>query len=171
MGAVLSVFLILTSLRGVSCFRGGCLTGPNHSGAELHGFLAYMTRCFREGRTYRIFGHRGKQARDSIHSEDVCTPFSAFDQKPRSAAVYNLGGGRQNSTSILEAIARVTELFGRERETEYIEQNRVGDHHICYITDLRLLLADYPGWSIQVSLNGIFEQFAPYKDKDISVTS
>jgi len=152
------------------CFRGGCLTGPNHSGAELHGFLAYMARCFREGRTYRIFGYKGKQVRDNIHSQDVCAAFYAFYQKPRCAAVYNLGGGRQNSTSILEAISHMRELFGRELETEYIEQNRVGDH-ICYISDLRRFQTDYPGWSIQVSLHEIFEQFALSKTKDIGVTS
>ena len=152
------------------CFRGGCLTGPNHSGAELHGFLAYLARCFREGRTYRIFGYNGKQVRDNIHSQDVCAAFYAFYQKPRCAAVYNLGGGRKNSTSILEAISRMTELFGRELETEYIEQNRVGDH-ICYISDLRRFQTDYPGWSIQVPLNEIFEQFAISNAKDIGVTS
>jgi CDP-paratose 2-epimerase len=152
------------------CFRGGCLTGPNHSGAELHGFLAYMARCFREGRSYRIFGYKGKQVRDNIHSQDVCAAFYAFYQKPRCAAIYNLGGGRQNSTSILEAISRMRELFGRELETEYIEQNRVGDH-ICYISDLRRFQTDYPVWSIQVSLNEIFEQLATSKAKDIGVTS
>jgi CDP-paratose 2-epimerase len=152
------------------CFRGGCLTGPTHSGAELHGFLAYMARCFREGRTYRIFSYKGKQVRDNIHSQDVCAAFYTFYQRPRCAAVYNLGGGRQNSTSILEAISRMSELFGRKLETEYIEQNRVGDH-ICYISDLRRFQTDYPRWSIQVSLNEIFEQFAISKAKDIGVTS
>lgn len=152
------------------CFRGGCLTGPNHSGAELHGFLAYMARCFRDGRTYRIFGYKGKQVRDNIHSQDVCTAFYAFYQKPRCAAVYNLGGGRQNSTSILEAISRMTDLFGRELDTEYIEQNRIGDH-ICYISDLRRFQNDYPEWGIQVSLDEIFEQFTFSKTKDISVSS
>lgn len=152
------------------CFRGGCLTGPNHSGAELHGFLAYMSRCFREGRTYRIFGYKGKQVRDNIHSQDVCSAFHAFYEKPRCAAVYNLGGGRQNSTSILEAISRMKGVFGRELKTQYIEQNRVGDH-ICYISDLRRFQADYPEWKIRVSLNEIFEQFAVSNAKDIGVTS
>jgi CDP-paratose 2-epimerase len=152
------------------CFRGGCLTGPNHSGAELHGFLAYMARCFREGRTYRIFGYKGKQVRDNIHSQDVCSAFHAFYENPRCAAVYNLGGGRQNSTSILEAISRMKGVFGRELKTQYIEQNRVGDH-ICYISDLRRFQADYPEWKIQVSLNEIFEQFAVSNAKDIGVTS
>jgi CDP-paratose 2-epimerase len=152
------------------CFRGGCLTGPNHSGAELHGFLAYMARCFRERRTYRIFGYKGKQVRDNIHSQDVCAAFHTFYQNPRCAAVYNLGGGRQNSTSIVEAISQMTELFGRELQTEYIEQNRVGDH-ICYISDLRRFQTDYPGWSIQVSLNEIFEQFAISKVQDVDLAS
>lgn len=152
------------------CFRGGCLTGMNHSGAELHGFLSFMARCFREGRTYRIFGYNGKQVRDNIHSQDVCAAFYAFYQNPRCAAVYNLGGGRKNSTSIIEAITRMTELFGRKLETEYIDQNRVGDH-ICYISDLRRFQADYPGWAIQISLNEIFEQFSISIAKGISVTS
>jgi CDP-paratose 2-epimerase len=129
-----------------------------------------MARCFREGRTYRIFGYKGKQVRDNIHSQDVCAAFYTFYQKPRCAAVYNLGGGRQNSTSILEAISRMTELFGRKLETDYIEQNRVGDH-ICYISDLRRFQTDYPEWSIQVSLNEIFKQFAISKAQDIGVTS
>jgi len=144
------------------CFRGGCLTGPNHSGAELHGFLAYMARCFREGRTYRIFGYKGKQVRDNIHSQDVCSAFHAFYQNPRCGAVYNLGGGRENSVSILEAISRMTEIFGRELKTQYIEQNRIGDH-ICYISDLRRFQADYPTWNIQVSLDEILNQFALLK--------
>jgi len=141
------------------CFRGGCLTGQNHSGAELHGFLAYMARCFREGRTYRIFGYKGKQVRDNIHSQDVCAAFYAFYQNPRCSAVYNLGGGRKNSISIIEAITRMRELFGRELKTEHRSENRVGDH-ICYISDLRRFQADYPSWSIQTSLDEILEQFA-----------
>jgi CDP-paratose 2-epimerase len=140
------------------CFRGGCLTGPNHSGAELHGFLAYMARCFRESRTYRVFGYKGKQVRDNIHSEDVCAAFYAFYQAPRCAAVYNLGGGRRNSISILEAITLMTDVFGHGLKTEYVEQNRVGDH-ICYISDLRQFRADYPQWDIRTSLEKILEQF------------
>src|SRR5438270_1021932 len=94
------------------CFRGGCLTGPHHSGAELHGFLAYLARAIREGRTYRIFGYKGKQVRDNIHSYDVCTAMLAFHEQPRIAAVYNLGGGRANSVSILEAATRFEDLLG-----------------------------------------------------------
>ena len=96
------------------CYRGGCLTGPNHSGAELHGFLAYLARCVREGRPYRVYGYKGKQVRDNIHSYDVCAAFLAFYEAPRVAAVYNLGGGRDNSVSVLEAVARFEELIGKK---------------------------------------------------------
>jgi len=140
------------------CFRGGCLTGPNHSGAELHGFLAYLARCFRENRNYRIFGYKGKQVRDNIHSYDVCTAFYAFYESPRCGAVYNLGGGRDNSTSMLEAITSFEKLFGKSINTEYIDQNRVGDH-ICYISDLTRFQTDYPNWKIQISLKETMEQF------------
>ncbi|HLK12262.1 MAG TPA: NAD-dependent epimerase/dehydratase family protein [Candidatus Binatia bacterium] len=141
------------------CFRGGCLTGPHHSGAELHGFLAYLARATREGRPYRIYGYRGKQVRDNIHSYDVCEAFLAFYQRPRVAAVYNLGGGRANSVSMLEAVARFEDLIGRKLQVEYLEQNRVGDH-ICYISDLRRLQGDYPGWGITRSLDDIFREIA-----------
>ena len=141
------------------CFRGGCLTGPNHSSAELHGFLAYLARCFREDRTYRIFGYKGKQVRDNIHSQDVCDAFYAFYDSPRCAAVYNLGGGRQNSVSMIEAISRMSDRFGKKLKTEYVEQNRVGDH-ICYISDLRRFEGDYPKWRLRVSLDEIFNELA-----------
>ncbi|MDE2059740.1 MAG: NAD-dependent epimerase/dehydratase family protein [candidate division NC10 bacterium] len=141
------------------CFRGGCLTGPNHSGAELHGFLAYLTKAIKEDRVYRIYGYKGKQVRDNIHSYDVCAAFLAFYECPRQAAVYNLGGGRGNSVSILEAIARFEELMGKRLMVEYIETNRVGDH-ICYISDLRRLKADYPGWNITRNLDVIFQDLA-----------
>jgi len=141
------------------CFRGGCLTGPNHSGAELHGFLAYLARAVREGRPYRIYGYKGKQVRDNIHSYDVCEAFLAFYEKPRSAAVYNLGGGRANSVSILEAIARFEERMGTKLKTEYVEQPRVGDH-ICYISNLSRLKADYPNWRMTRSLEDIFQELA-----------
>ncbi len=142
------------------CFRGGCLTGPNHSGAELHGFLSYLARATREGRTYRIYGYRGKQVRDNIHSYDVCTAFLAFYEKPRVAAIYNLGGGRENSVSIMEAIRRFEELIGKKLAVEYVDTNRVGDH-ICYISDLRRLRADYPDWDLTRSLDDIFAELAP----------
>jgi CDP-paratose 2-epimerase len=141
------------------CFRGGCLTGPNHSSAELHGFLSYLAKAVREGRTYRIYGYKGKQVRDNIHSHDVCAAFLAFAQNPRPGAVYNLGGGRENSVSMLEAIARFEALIGRRLNVEYVEGNRVGDH-ICYITDLRPFMADYPDWRITRSLDDIFGDLA-----------
>jgi CDP-paratose 2-epimerase len=141
------------------CFRGGCLTGPHHSGAELHGFLAYLARAVREGLTYRIFGYKGKQVRDNIHSYDVCTAIMAFAERPRTAAVYNLGGGRSNSCSILEAIAVLEELHGCRLATEYVEENRRGDH-ICYISDLSRFRGDYPDWELSLSLDEIYEQLA-----------
>ena len=141
------------------CFRGGCLTGPNHSGAELHGFLAYIARAIREGRRYRIYGYKGKQVRDNIHSHDVCTAIMAFAEKPRPGAVYNLGGGRANSVSVLEAIDRLEELLGTTLETEYVDEPRRGDH-ICYISDLSRLRADYPDWEITVPLDETLRQLA-----------
>jgi CDP-paratose 2-epimerase len=141
------------------CFRGGCLTGPNHSGAELHGFLAYLARAVQEGLQYRIYGYKGKQVRDNIHSYDVCTAIMAFAENPRPGAVYNLGGGRGNSVSMLEAIARFEELFGRKLQWEYVDEPRRGDH-ICYISDLRRLKADYPAWELSKSLDAIFDDFA-----------
>lgn len=141
------------------CYRGGCLTGPNHSGAELHGFLNYLAKCVREGRPYRVYGYKGKQVRDNIHSYDVCAAFLAFYERPRVAAVYNLGGGRGNSVSILEAVARFEELIGKKLPLQYIDQNRVGDH-ICYISDLRRLQADHPGWELTRSLDDILRELA-----------
>ena len=117
------------------CFRGGCLTGSSHASAELHGFLAYLARCVLEGRAYRIYGYKGKQVRDNIHASDVCAAALAFAESPRPGAVYNIGGGRANSVSILEAIARLEELTGRELAVEYVDEARRGDH-ICYISDL-----------------------------------
>jgi CDP-paratose 2-epimerase len=141
------------------CYRGGCLTGPNHSGAELHGFLAYLAKCIRDGRPYRVYGYKGKQVRDNIHAYDVCTAFLAFYENPRVAAVYNLGGGRDNSVSVLEAVAALEERIGKKLAFEYVDQNRVGDH-ICYISDLRRLKADYPGWDLTRSLDDILDELA-----------
>jgi CDP-paratose 2-epimerase len=140
------------------CFRAGCLTGPNHSGAEQHGFLAYLARCVREVRPYRVYGHKGKQVRDNIHSYDVCAAMLAFYERPRVAAVYNLGGGRANSVSVLEAIQRFEDVMGAKLSTAYAEQPRVGDH-ICYISDLRRWRADYPLWRLTRSLDDIFAEF------------
>jgi CDP-paratose 2-epimerase len=141
------------------CLRGGCLTGPHHSGAELHGFLAYLARATAEGRPYRVFGYKGKQVRDNIHSFDVCRFFEEFANAPRIAAVYNLGGGRENSVSMLEAIARFEEAIGRKLDWTYVDENRVGDH-ICYISDLRRIRADYPDWELTRSLDDIIDEIA-----------
>jgi CDP-paratose 2-epimerase len=133
------------------CLRGGCLTGPNHSGVELHGFLSYLVKCNLEGREYSIFGYKGKQVRDNIHSEDVTRFIHAFYQSPRRGEVYNLGGGRGNSCSILEAFAVVEEFSGKKQLSRYVDQNRIGDH-ICYYSDLSKMKAHYPQWSITKSL-------------------
>ena len=146
------------------CLRGGCLTGPNHSGAELHGFLAYLARAIKGERMYRIFGYKGKQVRDNIHSFDVCTFFDIFCRGPRVAAVYNLGGGRSNSVSVREAIIRFEELIGKKLKSEYVEENRLGDH-ICYISDLRRIQKDYPEWGITKSLDDILREISGVQRK------
>jgi CDP-paratose 2-epimerase len=140
------------------CFRAGCLTGAHHSGAELHGFLAYLARAVRDGLLYRIYGYKGKQVRDNLHAADVCGAIMAFADAPRPAAVYNLGGGRENSVSMLEAIARFEELYSRKLDVTYVDEARRGDH-ICYISDLRRLRADYPAWELTMSLDSIFAEF------------
>jgi CDP-paratose 2-epimerase len=139
------------------CLRGGCLTGPNHSGVELHGFLSYLIKCNLEGKLYRIYGYKGKQVRDNIHALDVARFIDAFWENPRSGEVYNLGGGRENSCSILEAFDCIAALSGKNMEYEYLEQNREGDH-ICYISDLSKMQRHYPQWSITKSLDKIFEE-------------
>ena len=141
------------------CLRGGCLTGPNHSAAELHGFLAYLGRAVREQLPYRVYGYKGKQVRDNIHAHDVCAAIMAFAERPSAGAVYNLGGGRENSVSMLEAIARFEELYGRRLSWTYVDEPRRGDH-VCYITNLRRFRADYPEWERQVGLDQLFAQFA-----------
>jgi CDP-paratose 2-epimerase len=137
--------------------RGGCVTGPQHSGVEQHGFLSYLVRCNLEGREYRVYGYGGKQVRDNLHSLDVARAMHAFVRSPRGGEVYNLGGGRENSCSILEAFALVEELSGRRQKWTYVEQNRVGDH-VCYYSDLRKLRAHFPGWEVSVSLREIVRQ-------------
>jgi CDP-paratose 2-epimerase len=139
------------------CLRGGCLTGPNHSGVELHGFLSYLIKCNLEGRTYKIFGYKGKQVRDNIHSHDVVRFMEAFWGNPRTGEVYNLGGGRANSISILEAFDRVAAISGKRMSYEYIEKNREGDH-ICYISDLAKMKKHYPGWGITKTLDDTLEE-------------
>jgi CDP-paratose 2-epimerase len=139
------------------CLRGGCLTGPSHSGVELHGFLSYLVKVAVTGEHYTIFGYKGKQVRDQIHSHDVVRAMEAFIEAPRAAAVYNLGGGRDNSASVLECIYGIEDRLGRSVDYSYDEQNRVGDH-ICYISDIRKLAADYPDWEITRSLDDIFDE-------------
>jgi CDP-paratose 2-epimerase len=139
------------------CFRGGCLTGPSHSGVELHGFLSYLVKVAVAGEHYTIFGYKGKQVRDQIHSHDVVRAMEAFIEAPRVAAVYNLGGGRGNSASVLECIDMLEDRLGRPFDYSYDEQNRVGDH-ICYISDLRKLRGDYPEWELTYSLDQIVDE-------------
>ena len=133
------------------CLRGGCLTGPNHSGVELHGFLSYLVKCNLEGRHYTVFGYSGKQVRDNIHSRDAAQFMWRFYQNPRVAEVYNLGGGKANSCSILEAFTIMESLTGRKQSWSYSETARAGDH-ICYYSNLSKAKAHYPGWDISISL-------------------
>jgi CDP-paratose 2-epimerase len=139
------------------CLRGGCLTGPNHSGVELHGFLSYLIKCNVEGREYKVFGYKGKQVRDNIHSEDVARFMYEFYQHPRAGEVYNIGGGKQNACSILEAFRIVEDITGEAQRWSYVDQNRAGDH-ICYYSDLRKMQTHYPRWNITKTLPRIFEE-------------
>jgi CDP-paratose 2-epimerase len=137
------------------CLRGGCLTGPNHSGVELHGFLSYLIRCNLEGRTYKVFGYGGKQVRDNIHSYDVVQFMDQFIRKPSCAKVYNIGGGRENSISILEAFTLIEDISGVKMSYEYLDQNRKGDH-ICYISNLSRIKSHFPSWEITKDLRATF---------------
>ncbi|OAI43295.1 NAD-dependent epimerase [Verrucomicrobia bacterium SCGC AG-212-E04] len=137
------------------CLRGGCLTGPNHSGVELHGFLSYLIKCNLESRMYRVFGYKGKQVRDNIHSYDVARFIEYFIEQPGRGEVFNLGGGRANSISILEAFARIEKLSGKPMRHEYADQPRKGDH-ICYISNLDRMKARFPNWRITKNLDDVF---------------
>lgn len=137
--------------------RGGCLTGPSHSGVELHGFLSYLVKCNLEEREYIIFGYKGKQVRDNIHAFDVARFIEEFIKAPRIAEVYNIGGGRENTTSILEAFASISDISGKPMRYRYDEQNRIGDH-ICYYSDLRKMKTHYPDWGITKDLPTTFEE-------------
>jgi CDP-paratose 2-epimerase len=137
--------------------RGGCLTGPNHSGVELHGFLSYLVKCNLERREYKIFGYKGKQVRDNIHSLDVARFMAAFVAAPRAGEVYNLGGGEANSCSILEAFKIAERYSGQPQTYSYLEQARAGDH-MCYYSDLRKMRAHYPNWDITQSLAETIQQ-------------
>jgi CDP-paratose 2-epimerase len=141
----------------VGVFRGGCLTGPSHSGVELHGFLSYLVKVAVRKKPYTIFGYKGKQVRDNIHSADVIEAFEAFARDPRPGEVYNLGGGRQNSISVLEAIDMIEQAADTKIHYTYDERNRVGDH-ICYISNLTKLRTHFPGWEIMVSLSDMIEE-------------
>ena len=137
--------------------RGGCLTGPNHSGVELHGFFSYLVKCNLEGREYKVFGYKGKQVRDNIHSLDVARFMATFVASPRAGEVYNLGGGKANSTFILEAFKIAEKFTGNPQVYTYLDQNRAGDH-ICYYSDLRKMRAHYPTWDITQSLEETIRQ-------------
>ena len=140
-----------------ACLRGGCLTGPNHTGVELHGFLSYLVKCNLEGKEYKVFGYKGKQVRDNIHSHDVAAFIDAFIAAPRIAEVYNIGGGRDNSCSIWEAFKIAEKFSGKEQKYTYVDENRIGDH-ICYISNLDKMRTHYPGWDITVSLEETIKQ-------------
>jgi CDP-paratose 2-epimerase len=139
------------------CFRGGCLTGPNHAGAKLHGFLSYLMKCTVAGEKYTVLGYGGKQVRDNIHSADLVRAFAAFHAKPRSAAVYNIGGGRESNCSMLEAIELCEEIAGRELDWELDDRNRIGDHR-WWISDLAQFKEDYPDWSLEYDVPAILRE-------------
>jgi|SRR5581483_1051109 len=146
--------------------RGGCLTGPNHAGVELHGFLSYLVKCNLEGREYKIFGYKGKQVRDNIHAEDVAALMHQFYQQPRCGEVYNLGGGKENACSILEAFQITEEMTGKRQQYRYVDQHRSGDH-ICYYSDLRKIQSHYP-WRITRPLRKIIEEIVKSWDARVS---
>ncbi|MGI4805510.1 MAG: NAD-dependent epimerase/dehydratase family protein [Janthinobacterium lividum] len=140
-----------------ACLRGGCLTGPNHTGVELHGFLSYLIKCNLEEKPYTVFGYKGKQVRDNIHSFDVARFIEEFIAAPRVAEVYNLGGGKDNTCSIWEAFDLISGISGKEMKYSYSETNRIGDH-ICYYSDLRKMKTHYPNWQITKPLEVVFQE-------------
>ncbi|MEM6337599.1 MAG: NAD-dependent epimerase/dehydratase family protein [Bacteroidota bacterium] len=150
--------------------RGGCLTGPAHSGVELHGFLSYLIKCNLEGKHYTVFGYKAKQVRDNIHSTDVVRFMEAFIDAPRMGEVYNIGGGKANSISMMEAFALAEEISGRPMQWSYSDQNRAGDH-ICYYSDLSKMRAHYPGWDITLDLRTTFEQIIESWERRLSVAA
>lgn len=137
-------------------FRGGCLTGPGHSGAQLHGFLAYLMRCTATGEPYTVLGYRGKQVRDNIHADDLVRAFDAFRMDPRPGEAYNIGGGRAVNCSMLEAIALCEEISGKQLDWTYRDENRVGDH-IWWISDIRKFQGHYPAFELRYDVRGILE--------------
>jgi len=138
-------------------FRGGCLTGPNHSGTQLHGFLAYLVKCIATGKKYTIFGYKGKQVRDNIHSYDLVNMFWNYHQKPRQGEVYNAGGSRHSNISMLEAIEKIEKITGKKAVIEYKDENRSGDH-IWYISDVSKFKKHYPKWDYKYGIDDILEQ-------------
>lgn len=138
----------------IGIFRGGCLTGPSHSSVELHGFLSHLVKTAKSGDTYTIFGYKGKQVRDQIHSFDVIRAMEAFVRNPRPGEVYNIGGGRSNNSSVLEYIAMIENVMGKSLNWQYNKQHRRGDH-ICYISDMRKFRSHYPDWELTHSLKDI----------------
>ena len=138
-------------------FRGGCLTGPSHSGAELHGFLAYLIKCIATGKKYTIFGYKGKQVRDNIHSSDLVSAFYHFYQNPRPGEVYNMGGARQSNISMLEAITKIEKLLGKKAIYDYTNDNRIGDH-IWYISNVDKFKRDYPKWDFTYDTDAILAE-------------
>ena len=145
-----------------ACFRGGCLTGPNHSGVELHGFLSFLVKTALRGKTFTIFGYKGKQVRDQIHSLDVVRAFEEFIAAPRVGEVYNLGGGRESNASILECFDMIETASGRKVTWRYDEKNREGDH-ICYISDMAKFRAHYPGWSLTRGVPDIVDEMVRFE--------
>jgi CDP-paratose 2-epimerase len=139
------------------CFRGGCLTGPGHAGTELHGFLAYLMKCTATGNPYRVFGYKGKQVRDNIHSHDLVDAFWEFYRAPRSAEVYNIGGGRGSCCSMLQAIDLCEKISGRKLKWEYVEDNRIGDH-IWWISDLAKFESHFPNWKRRYDVEAILRE-------------
>ena len=148
----------------VGIFRGGCLTGPSHSGVELHGFLSYLVHVAVTGKPYTVFGYKGKQVRDQIHSADVISAFEAFAADPRPGEVYNLGGGRANAASVVECFDLIEQLGGYHVKWTYDPRNRIGDH-ICYISNLGKLKSHFPAYSITRSLNSIVEDMIRAEEK------
>ena len=146
----------------VGVFRGGCLTGPSHSGVELHGFLSYLVKVALKGGKYSVFGYKGKQVRDNIHSHDVVRAIEEFAANPRPGEVYNMGGGRGNSISLLEAIARIESMTGRKLDWNYVDEARKGDH-ICYISNLGKFKSHYPKWTVTRNLDSIIEELVALK--------
>jgi len=139
------------------CFRGGCLTGPGHAGTELHGFLAYLMKCAVAVKPYRVFGYKGKQVRDNIHSFDLVEAFWQFCQAPRSGEVYNMGGSRHSHCSMLEAIRLCEEISGKKMQWSYLEDNRIGDH-IWYVSDVRKFQGHYPNWKYKYDLRALLKE-------------